>query len=83
MATFQTYLETSLIRILPRLRYEQYIPTQEVRDPKDRHVLAAALCACCDYLVTGDADLLDLRTYRGVDILRAPELLDRLGRQPP
>lgn len=31
-----------------------------VRDPKDDHILAAALGASADYLVTGDEDILDL-----------------------
>jgi putative PIN family toxin of toxin-antitoxin system len=31
-----------------------------VRDPKDDHLLAAALGGKADYLVTGDADLLTL-----------------------
>jgi putative PIN family toxin of toxin-antitoxin system len=32
-----------------------------VRDPKDEHILAAAMGGDADYLVTGDADLLVLR----------------------
>ena len=35
------------------------LPVQ-VRDPKDEHVLAAALSGKADYLVTGDEDLLHL-----------------------
>ena len=31
-----------------------------VRDPKDTHLLSAALGGHADYLVTGDADLLEL-----------------------
>ncbi len=44
-------------RITPRRR----LPIT-VRDPKDDMVLAAALGGHADYLVTGDADLLDLRS---------------------
>ncbi|MGD9893502.1 MAG: putative toxin-antitoxin system toxin component, PIN family [Dehalococcoidia bacterium] len=43
-------------RVTPRRR----LPIT-VRDPKDDMVLAAALGGHADYLVTGDADLLDLR----------------------
>lgn len=32
-----------------------------VRDPKDEHILALALGAAADYLITGDDDLLELR----------------------
>jgi predicted nucleic acid-binding protein len=33
------------------------------RDSKDDNVLACSLAAGTDYLVTGDADLLDLRSF--------------------
>ena len=39
------------------------------RDPKDDHVLACSLAAKADYLVTGDADLLDLRSFRNIPII--------------
>lgn len=43
------------VRVAPRRR----LPVT-VRDPKDAHLLAAALGGHADYLVTGDADLLVL-----------------------
>ncbi len=39
------------------------------RDRDDDHVLACALAAKADYLVTGDADLLDIKTFRRVRIV--------------
>lgn len=39
------------------------------RDPADDHVLACALAARAQYLVSGDADLLRLRSYRRIAIL--------------
>lgn len=46
------------------------------RDPNDDHVLAAAVAADADYIVTGDADLLALRTYQGIQIVTVREFLD-------
>lgn len=40
------------------------------RDPKDDIFLACALAGQCDYLVTGDRDLLDLQGHPGLGQLR-------------
>lgn len=39
------------------------------RDQDDDHVLACAVAAKADYLVTGDADLLDLKSFRRMRIV--------------
>ncbi len=39
------------------------------RDPDDDAILACALDAGADYLVTGDVDLLELKTFRGIRIV--------------
>lgn len=39
------------------------------RDQDDDHVLACAVAAKADYLVTGDADLLDIKRFRHVRIV--------------
>ena len=41
------------------------------RDPKDDKFLACAVEGKADYLVTGDADLLDLGSIQGIPIVRA------------
>jgi putative PIN family toxin of toxin-antitoxin system len=64
-------------RVTPRRR----LPIA-VRDPKDDMVLAAALGGHADYLVTGDADLLDLRGRPEVGtlhIVTVPEFLTILN----
>lgn len=41
---------------------------EECRDPKDLHVLGAAMAGRADVIVTGDADLLVLSTFKGIPI---------------
>jgi len=43
------------------------------RDPADDAVLACALAAQADYIVSGDAHMLDLKQYRDMPIIRAAE----------
>ena len=43
------------------------------RDPDDDVVLAAAKAGRCDFLVTGDGDLLVLREFEGIRILSPRE----------
>ena len=45
------------------------IPPEVCRDPKDLHILGAAAAAGADLIVTGDADLLDLKRFRSTPIL--------------
>ncbi len=51
------------------------------RDPDDDHVLAAALAASADLIVSGDADLLVLETFRGIPILAPAAALERITEQ--
>src|SRR6185369_8603425 len=50
-----------------------------LRDPKDLIVLAAALAARVDVIVTGDDDLLSMKSFEGIDILNARQVLEKLG----
>jgi putative PIN family toxin of toxin-antitoxin system len=49
------------------------IPAGACRDKDDDNVLACALEADADYLVTGDKDLLDLKVFKGTRILNPRE----------
>lgn len=64
---------------------KQVIPAKKstirVRDPKDEHILAAAIDSHADYLVTGDNDLLSLRNHqqiRPLAIITAKHFLEIL-----
>jgi len=49
--------------------------------PEDDLILATAVSARVDYLVTGDKKLQALKTYRGVRIVSPPEFLEILAHQ--
>ncbi len=51
----------------------------ELRDPKDLKILAAAVGAGADAIVTGDNDLLVLKEFKSIPIIRVEEALIRLG----
>lgn len=44
-----------------------------VSDESDNRVLEAAIEGAADYIVSGDADLLDLGSFRGIPIIRPAE----------
>ena len=50
-----------------------------LRDPKDLMVLAAAVSSQADAIVTGDEDLLCLKSFEGIPILNVREALEKLG----
>lgn len=51
------------------------LPQPVCPDPDDDHVLACALAAQCDLVVSGDADLLNLREYQSIRIVAVTEAL--------
>jgi putative PIN family toxin of toxin-antitoxin system len=53
-----------------------------IADPDDDHVLACAVAAAADLIVSGDSDLLGLKAYQGIPIVTAAEALTRLPRRP-
>lgn len=55
------------------------IPPTIIRDPADDQVLAAAFAAQVDAIVSGDAHLLDLNTFRGIEIITAAIAAERIG----
>jgi uncharacterized protein len=56
-------------------------PTRVVtasRDPKDDHILACAVEARADFVVSGDNDLLSLGAFEGIRIVNSREFLELL-----
>jgi putative PIN family toxin of toxin-antitoxin system len=54
------------------------LPEPICRDPDDDHVLAVAIAAQADFIVTGDTDLLVLNAVQGIPILTPAQALKRL-----
>jgi uncharacterized protein len=50
-----------------------------LRDPDDDAVLACALAADAEVIVSGDSDLLDLKEHKEIRILTANEFLAALA----
>lgn len=48
------------------------------RDPDDDHVLACALVATAELIISGDPDLLELAAYEGIPIVSPAEALRRI-----
>jgi putative PIN family toxin of toxin-antitoxin system len=85
---FQTALarsNTSPERVLAELRLLAEIveppplPAPGSRDPDDDAVLALAVASQPDLIVSGDADLLTLRTHAGIPIVSPAEALARIS----
>ena len=51
------------------------IPLTILRDPDDDHVLSCALAARAEWIVSGDHDLLDFKTFRGISIVTAAQAM--------
>jgi putative PIN family toxin of toxin-antitoxin system len=54
------------------------LPHPVARDPDDDQVLACALAARADAIVSGDADLLALETYQDIPILTAAQAVEKI-----
>jgi putative PIN family toxin of toxin-antitoxin system len=64
---------------LVQLVQPRALPRPVGRDPDDEAVIACALAARADLIVSGDQDLLVLKTYRRIRILSAAEALELIA----
>lgn len=55
------------------------LPPTIKADPDDDQVLACAVTARADVIVSGDRHLLDLQRFEGIQIMTAAEAVGRLG----
>ena len=74
--------ETALAKVQASARLVPASPIPApppLRDPDDLAVLACAISAAVDVIITGDKDLLTLKSFQGIPIIDAAEALKRLG----
>lgn len=78
MSKHEVQQEVELVRY-----YSEFVDPQEditavEADPDDDKFLEAAVAGGVDYLVSGDGHLLDLDSFRGIDIVEPRTFYDRL-----
>jgi len=72
-------IESTLRWIVTRAELiEPMQPVSISRDPNDDHILACALEAKADVIVSGDNDLLQIGGFEGIAIITPRQFLDRL-----
>jgi putative PIN family toxin of toxin-antitoxin system len=59
----------SLLRSRMKLVVPKKLERQVCRDPDDDNILATAISGKCDCIITGDHDLLVLKSHEGLEIL--------------
>ncbi len=70
--TFQHYYNLFTLKI------EVTSEVTACRDPKDNFLLALAKDASADYLITGDADLLVLHPFEGIQIKKLTDFIEEI-----
>ena len=66
------------IRDIAQIVEPTELPRRVCRDADDDVVLATAIAASADCIVTGDQDLLVLRNYDGIEIITPRQFVERL-----
>lgn len=56
------------------------IPPTIIADPDDDHVLACALAAQADLIVSGDKHLLDLGAFQNIEIITAAKYVEQIAK---
>lgn len=81
IARYETTVETLVAqyRALLILVSPLHTPRVVARDPDDDEVLALAFAAQVDLIVSGDDDVLSLKTFRGIPIVTPVEAVNRIA----
>ncbi|MFW9879408.1 MAG: putative toxin-antitoxin system toxin component, PIN family [Candidatus Thorarchaeota archaeon] len=73
---FKKFIEISNIKIIKKKVYEQSIKNfQNIRDKYDAYVIAAAKANKCNYIITGDKDILNYDLSK-IKIIKPSELIE-------
>ena len=72
-------IEDELLPFVETIRVRRRLAVVR-RDPDDDKFVECAVAGRAKYLVTGDWDLRELGSFRGITILTAGEFLDRMNR---
>lgn len=57
----------------------QALPAPVSRDPEDDHVIACALAAQADIIVSGDRDLIEIKQRQGIEIVSTALAIERVA----
>ena len=71
-------IENEVLPFVEAVRVRRHLAVVR-RDPEDNKFLECALTGRAKYLITGDRDLREIGTYRGIVILAVGEFLDKIG----
>jgi putative PIN family toxin of toxin-antitoxin system len=76
----RTKFLSELSKQVERVTINQQI--RACRDPKDDKFLELAVCGEANYIITGDADLLDLHPFQNISIIKAASFLTAIALHP-
>jgi len=76
----RTQFLSELSQQVERVTINQQI--RACRDPKDDKFLELAVCGEANYIITGDADLLELHPFQNISIIKAASFLTAIALHP-
>ncbi len=71
-------IEEELLPFVQTVRVRRHLTIVQ-RDPEDNKFLECAVAGRAEYIVTGDQDLRELNSYRGITVLAVGEFLKQTG----